>query len=118
MLSNYPPGVTGHELEIAGPDWEQDLERTCGVENVELHVFALDDMKAIRATAMATGAQGKGKQRDADVMQRTLRRALSRVLDITVTCPFDGEITVWSYHGVSHWTCPMCGHEHSENEKE
>ena len=28
-MSNYPPGVTGHELEIAGPDREMVLEREC-----------------------------------------------------------------------------------------
>lgn len=24
MTSNYPPGVTGNEYEIAGPDWEAE----------------------------------------------------------------------------------------------
>lgn len=28
-LSNYPPGVTGNEFEIAGPDWEHEVEGTC-----------------------------------------------------------------------------------------
>ena len=28
-MSNYPPGVTGSEYEIAGPDYEQDLDRPC-----------------------------------------------------------------------------------------
>ena len=27
--SNYPPGVTGHEFEIAGPDYEKDSEEIC-----------------------------------------------------------------------------------------
>lgn len=25
-MSNYPAGVTGNEFEIAGPDWEGDVE--------------------------------------------------------------------------------------------
>lgn len=29
MSSNYPPGVTGREYEIAGPDSEDDEEATC-----------------------------------------------------------------------------------------
>lgn len=29
MLSNYPPGVTGNEYQIAGPDWEQEDHRYC-----------------------------------------------------------------------------------------
>lgn len=28
-MSNYPPGVTGNEFEIAGPDWEQEAEGKC-----------------------------------------------------------------------------------------
>lgn len=29
MSSNYPPGVTGNEYEIAGPDYEKDIEELC-----------------------------------------------------------------------------------------
>ena len=29
-LSNYPPGVTGNEYEIAGPDDEWESEHYCG----------------------------------------------------------------------------------------
>lgn len=29
MSSNYPPGVTGNEYEIAGPDYEQDHPESC-----------------------------------------------------------------------------------------
>ena len=33
-MSNYPPGVTGAEFEIAGPDYERELDDevcpTCG----------------------------------------------------------------------------------------
>lgn len=29
MASNYPPGVTGNEFEIAGPDFEGDTPRPC-----------------------------------------------------------------------------------------
>lgn len=29
MSSNYPPGVTGGEYQITGPDAEWDDERTC-----------------------------------------------------------------------------------------
>ena len=28
-MSNYPPGVTGNEFEIAGPDYEQEIEGYC-----------------------------------------------------------------------------------------
>ena len=29
MSSNYPPGVTGNEFEIAGPDYEQEYPTPC-----------------------------------------------------------------------------------------
>jgi hypothetical protein len=29
MASNYPPGVTGREYEIAGPDTEREADGTC-----------------------------------------------------------------------------------------
>jgi hypothetical protein len=28
-MSNYPPGVSGFELEIAGPDYEKEIGMTC-----------------------------------------------------------------------------------------
>lgn len=31
MLSNYPPGVTGREYQIAGADWEEASRETCSV---------------------------------------------------------------------------------------
>lgn len=31
--SGYPPGVTGNEYEIAGPDKEWEEERTCSNED-------------------------------------------------------------------------------------
>ena len=39
MSGNYPPGVTGNEYEIAGPDYERDspeLCPVCGSTTVEL----------------------------------------------------------------------------------
>jgi len=29
MASNYPPGVTGDEYEIAGPDYERETDEPC-----------------------------------------------------------------------------------------
>lgn len=115
MLSNYPPGVTGHELEIAGPDWEGEIEVTCGTEDVMVAMLAVDDLETMKRIAAVKGAQGAGKQRDADVIQMTMRRALSRLvtLDLKV-CPFVGSVEAWRYGGVTHWACPVCGVEHDE----
>ncbi len=40
MLSNYPPGVTGNEYEISGPEreWEEEaICPLCEIEAVMLH---------------------------------------------------------------------------------
>lgn len=29
MSSNYPPGVTGREYQIAGPDYEREIDGEC-----------------------------------------------------------------------------------------
>ena len=41
-LSNYPPGVSGNELELAGPSWEGMVERTCTAQNVQLKVVGAE----------------------------------------------------------------------------
>jgi len=30
-MSNYPPGVTGSEYQIAGPDYEREVDEKCQV---------------------------------------------------------------------------------------
>ena len=84
-LSNYPPGVTGNEFEIAGPDAEWDEMQTC------------------TNTVQATIPQG-GVYSDSSVME-----------DVERECGFEGEVSCWSYQGVMHWECPDCGHEYEED---
>lgn len=37
-MSNYPPGVTGLELQIAGPDaeWDEDMDVECANDECEM----------------------------------------------------------------------------------
>ena len=41
MLSNYPPGVTGNEWEIAGPDYEAEVEVVCPTCDNTTPAFAI-----------------------------------------------------------------------------
>ena len=117
-MSNYPPGVTGRELEIAGPDWEGELERECSQRDIELEIMQPDDINALKTIASVKGAQGAGKARDADVIQHRMRRFFSRMITVTLpVCPFAGEVEAWMYQGVTHWTCPVCGHEYEEESR-
>jgi hypothetical protein len=49
MSSNYPPGVTGNELQIAGPDseWEEDMDVEC--QNDECEMF--DETQTVEVSA-------------------------------------------------------------------
>jgi len=119
MLSNYPPGVTGRELEIAGPDWEGVLERKCAAKDVALQVLMPDDIFTLKRVAAAKGAQGSGRARDADVIQQTLKGVFARATTVTLpACPFEGSVDAWAYHGTTHWSCPVCGTETEENADE
>ena len=90
-MSNYPPGVTGRELQIAGPDWEDEIEVTCRAKNV---------------TWLVAAAGEKGK-------------AAPKLMDFDFDeCPYEGAVDAWGYHRVTHWTCPACGTEHDVDERD
>ena len=48
---NYPPGVSGNEYEIAGPDAEYTAERTVQCWNDECSLFELDQDVSIDLSA-------------------------------------------------------------------
>lgn len=50
-MSNYPPGVSGNEYEIAGPDAEYTEERTVECWNDECSLFELDQTVEIDLSA-------------------------------------------------------------------
>jgi len=44
-VSNYPPGVTGREWEIAGPDSEVEEERVCPACSYPENWVEIDDFE-------------------------------------------------------------------------
>lgn len=125
MSSNYPPGVTGHEIEIAGAYWEDTAERTCGMRDADITVIsnrlavAVDQM---RTAHFARHEQGESAEK---AYQQALHRVVSEavlynrdVCTISVEeCPFEGEVWVTQNYrgGVLHWECPLCKTEHEED---
>lgn len=102
-LSNYPPGVTGNEIQIAGPSWEGEITRTCTAEDVEVEILGTD--------ALALLAENRAGRTTTMVVD-FVRSAYSAYLP---ECPFiDGEVYAWAYDGVLSWTCPVCGGEYEE----
>lgn len=104
-LSNYPPGVTGNELEIAGPDYEQDEERYCGAEvQVVPAALAKDIVESVLRAQ-------EGLRVNADVLSILIRQA-----EIAGECGYEGEVTVYRYQRRQWWVCPACRTSHEEDE--
>lgn len=87
VMSNYPDNVTGREYEIAGPDWDGDIERTCATKNVTITIVDRED--------------------DGNTF----------VLEVDECPLIDREVYAQRYNGVLSWTCPACGTEHIEDEE-
>lgn len=112
-MSNYPPGVTGYEYAINGPDWEGEVDRECRQKGVTATVAPVDLVEALNDLV-----DKKDKPSAA--------HALRYVLDLLTPpqaawipveldeCQFTGDVEASSYNGVLWWTCPMCGAEHEE----
>lgn len=111
---SYPPGVTGNELEIAGPSWEGEVERTCTEDDAELTFKALDTPQLEKLKGLAVS-----KRPDAGVIQYELKKIIAHLLTVAVVdCPFEGTVDAWAHDGRLHWTCPVCGHEYEEDQRD
>lgn len=94
-MSNYPPGVTGHEYAIAGPSSERGEEREVG------ECAKFERMRIVYVTK-------RGVQ-DNIYRTTTIRRVQG------IPCTFaGGEVEgVTSDHAWFDWTCPSCGFENT-----
>lgn len=107
MSSNFPPGVTGFEPQIAGYP-ERDEVHACEAYDVKIKVstgYAEDAIQTVinRLKAGQTTAYD----------ERLLQDALGDIAETEVEqCPFVGEVTVTYGEGVETWTCPLCRTEH------
>ena len=137
-LSNYPPGVTGREPEIAGPLSEREEWRECDATasllivpvDVDLASIARDLYQAEKdriewvsigdgplATARTDNLTGYvAAVEDAVVRLNKSVRLLYEAEDIT--CPFGGEVDVAHHHDGSTWTCPVCRTDYFEAKPE
>lgn len=122
-MSNYPPGVTGNEYAIAGPDAEFDLDVTCADDGdggaVSISVVdatarsALKNLQTFLVKALEAFDSG-----DADAARRWVAQAKGQAFmaghdDVELErCPFVGTVTVQAFHGEMWWDCPLCGMEH------
>jgi hypothetical protein len=112
-MSNYPPGVTGNEYEISGPDWEGTLEVKCPNQEAQLEVVSKEMSVLLDRYRTAVVAD------DGEEVFRCLRDLKYMIVSepkamLTAPCAFVGEVDAAGYQGKTWWTCPLCGAENEE----
>lgn len=118
MSSNYPPGVTGNEYEIAGADYE--VEDTFVCNNVVTYV-KVDSKIANHISYIRERMRGKIDTMNIndklemykwlDILQMDINNA-SKPFD--EVCGYDGEIIKEAYKGMLYWECPNCRKTYEE----
>jgi hypothetical protein len=114
-MSNLPPGVTGNEYQIAGPDHEWDDYRECGQEGFTVRTISLYGQRVLEEVIAVLSGNG-------NVMAALhhLRTAMTEIktIDVDTPCPFGGDVTLERYRGIESWECPVCRTLHErEDEK-
>src|SRR4051794_29453197 len=104
MGSNYPPGVSGSEWQIAGPDREESRRMECGVVDATLLVLPKEWYEELRRQ-VDLPAEVFARQVKARSQLRNLLDGLHEYDN--VVCPFDDEVEVAWFRGVGSWTCPL-----------
>lgn len=112
MTSNYPPGVSGHEPQISGPDAEFDEERQCLARGIDVKTITDYGLGQIEQAILDLHGQEPNRM----AVTARLYSALGDVEHAVVdeTCPFSGVVTVTAYGGSLTWVCPLCRREHEE----
>ena len=125
-VSNYPPGVTGNEPEIAGYD-EGVRHVECDEEATAVYAHEVKSLVSEAAFRLEIAARSASEGVLAEslpvVVERIARQMRSDVLALaeaeeTVECGFVGEVDV--VYGADRtafaWDCPRCGYEHEEED--
>lgn len=105
MSSNYPPGVTGNEPEIAGYP-EREAERECGATAAFVPREQLIALRSLDRTVSTA-------------IRQQVRRVLAWADEYEQEhdCAYSGPVTLFDAGlGVATWTCPACGAEHEEEQ--
>lgn len=119
-MSNYPPGVTGNEYQIAGPDYEETQTKTCDqeVDVIPRPVFdALASTITTHLNALTNAINARNidaVERAADMLKIYAASAVETADEATSLgdCNWQGSALVEGYNGSELWQCDGCGHEH------
>lgn len=121
-MSNYPPGVSGNEYEIAGPDHEWEEEFECTNEKFEYimiapfsHKFCSDMGKKIHRTTGQEDLNNNTYYYASMINQMFNSPSITKEIQYK-KCEFVGEVSKQSYRKEIWWSCPYCGKDYSEYE--
>lgn len=133
---SLPPGVTGNEYQIAGPDWEGDIEVQCdgdGFNTMTVTGYhesnllaALDRIRKVHEEVRNLPYNDDERLERVDVIEALrglyavtafINNAQGDVMDtgeVDKPCPFEGTVTAEIYQGMRTWVCPLCRRTHED----
>jgi predicted RNA-binding Zn-ribbon protein involved in translation (DUF1610 family) len=114
-MSNYPPGVSGLEYEIAGPDneWEEEFE----CENTNLRYVRISEHAFKYCSNIGKKihkSEGIQYLKENFYNHASTINVMFNMPDISpevivTECDYVGIVLKESYRGKVYWECPSCG---------
>lgn len=114
-MSNYPPGVSGNEYPISGPDFDGELKRACLAQNGRVKAQHIELAESLRFIRSICSNERLTLKDIASHLDHAIELATHTFMVDFDECPFEGEVAAYGYRGLIEWTCPLCGFEHEED---
>ena len=118
-MSNYPPGVTGNEYEIAGGEETEEYWQCEGmVSAITVSMPTIQDMSEQIFTVFTKLREHSYTSYQELVNQnvRSIKRTLEDLIHsdevVEVDCGFNGTVLMERYKNKKWWSCPNCRTEH------
>lgn len=107
-MSNYPPGVTGMEPEIAGYP-EVDMEVECADTDAPL-LGAFEVVRLIQDELIVQmGREARGDTPNWSEWVWKVLDEIEDLVEMTGECGWNGVTTTQIADGEAQWSCPRCG---------
>lgn len=123
-MSNYPPGVSGNEYEIAGPDREWEEEFKCSNDEFEYVMISPHaHLELSKLGAMYNDTRNWDAVKEKPWFFLSQINTLINYSSITsevqyAKCGYVGEVLKQSYRNEIWWDCPQCGKTYEETERD
>lgn len=112
-MSNYPPGVTGHEPAIAGHGERTEEVECLQQDSTVLYRYGV--LEVVDGALHKAREQVRRNERvgPGDLLGylRAMRQALDELPETEAPCEWEGEVEGWPVDDDFEWTCPQCGRD-------